>query len=215
LREELREVSWKTKRLMGIDPVYELPWVEPTERRMQLLAAFSALGPAAKPAIPTLTDLLHQPDTAYVSASALARIGPEALPPLIRALDSPHPEVRAAAVSVLGTVESDMAMILPALHRGLRDSDTHVRIGAVGSLGALGRSDPQAVLSALITGVGDSNVAVRSYAADALGRLGSDARPAIPELLKLADGLDRIASGKAREAISRIDPEAAAKLEAK
>jgi HEAT repeat protein len=215
LKKELREVSWKTKRLMGIDSVYELPWVEPMERSIQLLAAFSALGPAAKPAISTLTDLLHQPDTAYVSACALARIGPEALPPLIRALDSPRPEVRAAAASVLGTVESDTAMILSALRKGLNDPDTHVRIGAVVSLGAIGRSEPQTVLSALITGVGDSNVAVRSYAADALGRLGSEAQPAVPELLKLAEGLDRIASGKARDAIRRIDPEAAAKLEAR
>jgi HEAT repeat protein len=54
---------------------------------------------------------------------------------------------------------------------------------------------------------------VRTYAADALGRLGSEARGAIPELLKLAEGLDRIASGRARDAIRRIDPETAAKLE--
>src|SRR2546426_409324 len=50
LKKELREVSWKTKRLMGIDSVYELPWVEPMERSIQLPPAFSALGPAAKPA---------------------------------------------------------------------------------------------------------------------------------------------------------------------
>lgn len=97
----------------------------------------------------------------------------------------------------------------------MRDADTHVRIGSVVSLGGLGRLKPQAVLPELIAAVGDSNVAVRIYAADALGRLGSDARPAIPELLKVADGLDRIASGRARDAIGRIDPETAAKLEVK
>ena len=215
LREELREVSWKTKRFLGIESVYELPWVESVERQMHLIAAFSALGSSAKPAIPALTNLLRQPHTAYVSACALARIGPQGLPPLVGALDDPHPEVRAAAAGVLGSVESDAEKILPALRQSLRDADTHVRIGSVVSLAALGRSKPQAVLPELIAAVGDSNVAVRIYAADALGRLGSDARPAIPELLKLADGLDRIASGKARDAIGRIDPETATKLEVK
>lgn len=215
LREELREVSWKTKKFLGIEPVYELPWVESVERQMHLIAAFSALGSSAKPAIPALANLLRQPNTAYVSACALARIGAQGLPPLVGALDDPHPEVRAAAAGVLGSVESDPETILPALRKSLRDADTHVRIGSVVSLGGLGRLKPQAVLPELIAAVGDSNVAVRIYAADALGRLGSDARPAIPELLKVADGLDRIASGRARDAIGRIDPETAAKLEVK
>jgi hypothetical protein len=61
LLEELREASWKTKRFLGIEPVYVLSWVESVERQMHLIAAFSALGSSAKPAIPELTELLDDP----------------------------------------------------------------------------------------------------------------------------------------------------------
>jgi hypothetical protein len=214
LLRELRGFSQRTKALLRIDPVLDLPWVAAVERDMQLSAAFAALGPSARPAFPALTNLLLRPETASVSASALARIGPEAFETLSRALEHPHREVRAAAAGALGTMPGDPARIIPALRKALADSDKFVRINAVISFGQIAETKPEAVLDDLIRGLRDTSPSVKIFAADFLARLGKGARSAVPELVNMAEGLDRLASGKAVSALKQIDPETAAKLEA-
>ena len=108
----------------------------------------------------------------------------------------------------------DLATIIPALQKGLTDSDKFVRINAVISLGRIAETKPEAVLDDLIRGLRDSSPSVKIFAADFLARLGGDARCAVPELVNMAEGLDRLASGKAVSALKQIDPETAAKLEA-
>jgi len=214
LLRELREFSQRTKTLLRMDSELELPWVAAVERDLQLSAAFAALGPSARPALPALTNLLLRPETASVSASALARLGPDAFGPLNCALESPHPEVRAAAAGALGTMPDDLLRIVPALRNALADSDKSVRINAVISLGQIAETKPEAVLDDLIRGLRDTSPSVKIFAADFLARLGKDARPAVPELVNVAAGLDRLASGRAVSALRQIDPETAAKLEA-
>jgi len=214
LLRELRGFSEKTKTFLRMESELELPWVAVVERDMQLNAAFAALGPSARPAFPMLTNLLLRPETTTVSASALARFGPEAFGPLSRALESPQAEVRAAAAGVLGSMSGDLSKIIPALQKALTDSDKFVRINAVIALGQIAESEPEAVLDDLIRGLRDSSPSVKVFAADCLARLGGGARPAIPELVNMAEGLDRLASGKAVSALRQIDPETAAKLEA-
>ena len=210
----LREFSQRTKTFLRMDSQLELPWVAVVERDLQLSAAFAALGPSARPAFPALTRLLLRPETTSVSASALARIGPDAFGPLSRALESPHAEVRAAAAGAIGIMPGDLARIIPALQKALADSDKFVRINAVISLGQIAESKPEAVLDDLIGGLRDPSPSVKIFAADFLARLGKHARPAVPELVNMAEGLDRLASGKAVSALKQIDPETAARLEA-
>ena len=214
LLRELRGFSQRTKTFLRMDSDRELPWVAAVERDLQLSAAFAALGPSARPALPALTNLLLRPETASVSASALARLGPEAFGPLTHALESPLAEVRAAAAGALGSMPGDLTTIIPALQKALADSDKFVRINAVISLGQIAETKPEAVLDDLIRGLRDSSPSVKIFAADFLARLGKDARPAVPELVNMAEGLDRLASGKAVSALKQIDPETAAKLEA-
>ena len=214
LLRELRGFSQRTKTFLRMDSNLQLPWVAAVERDLQLSAAFAALGPAAGPAFPALTNLLLRPETTSVSASALARIGPEAFGPLTHALESPLAEVRAAAAGALGTMPGDLATIIPALQKALTDSDKFVRINAVISFGLIAETKPEAVLDDLIRGLRDSSPSVKIFAADFLARLGGDARCAVPELVNMAEGLDRLASGKAVSALKQIDPETAAKLEA-
>jgi len=214
LLRELRGFSQRTKTFLRMDSGLELPWVAAVERDLQLSAAFAALGPSARPAFPTLTNLLLRPETASVSASALARIGPDAFGPLALALESPHAEVRAAAAGVLGTMPGDLATIIPALQKALADPDKFVRINAVISLGQIAQTKPEAVLDGLIRGLRDSSPSVKILAADFLARLGKGARSAVPELVNMAEGVDRLASGKAVSVLKQIDPETAAKLEA-
>src|SRR5882724_10631308 len=208
----LREFSQRTKTFLRKDSELELPWVAAVERDLQLSAAFAALGPSARPAFPALTNLLLRPEKTSVSATALARIGPDAFGPLTRALESPHAEVRAAAAGALGAMSGDLARIVPALQKALADSDKFVRINAVISLGQIAETKPEAVLDDLIRGLRDPSPSVKIFAADFLARLGVDARPAVPELVNMAEGLDRLASGKAVSALKQIDPETAAKL---
>ena len=63
-----------------------------------------------------------------------------------------------------------------------------------------------------IKAISDNEVPLSAQ--DFLARLGEDARSAVPELVNMAEGLDRLASGKAVSALKQIDPETAAKLEA-
>jgi hypothetical protein len=213
LLSDLRDFSHRTKTLLRMRADYEFAWVAVVEKDMQLSAAFAALGPSAKPAFPALTNLLLRPETTSVSASALARIGPEAFAPLTHALESPHREVRAAAAGALGAMPGDLATILPALRKALADSDKSVRINAVIALGQIAETKPEAVLDDLIHGLRDTSPSVKIFAADSLARLGKGGRPAVPELVNMAEGLDRLASGKAVSALKQIDPETAAKLE--
>ena len=214
LRRELREFSQRTKTFLRMHADYELPWVAVVERDLQLSAAFAALGPSARPALPALTNLLLRPETTSVSASALARFGSDAFGPLTRALESSHAEVRAAAAGALGSLPGDLAAIIPALQKAFADSDKSVRINAVISFGQIAETKPEAVLDDLIRGLRDSSPSVKIFAADFLARLGKRARPAVPELVNMAEGLDRLASGKALSVLKQIDPETAAKLEA-
>jgi HEAT repeat protein len=214
LLRDLRGLSQRTKSFLRMDPEHELPWVAEIERDIQLNAAFAALGPSARPAFHALTNLLLRPETTSVSAAALARIGPEAFGPLTRALENPHREVRAASAGVLGVLSGDLARIIPALRKALADSDKFVRINAVISLGQIAESKPEAVLDDLIHGLRDTSPSVKILAADSLARLGKHARPAVPELVNMAEGLDRLASGRAVSVLKQIDPETAAKLEA-
>ena len=214
LLNDLRDFSQRTKTLLRMRADYELPWVAAVEKDMQLSAAFAALGPSARLAFPALTNLLLRPATTSVSASALARMGPDAFGPLTLALASPHREVRAAAAGALGSMPGDLAKILPTLRKALADSDKFVRLSAVVGLGQIAESNPEAVLDDLIQGLRDTSPSVKIFAADSLARLGKGARPAVPELVNMAEGLDRLASGKALSALKQIDPETAAKLEA-
>jgi hypothetical protein len=213
LLRELRGFSERTKTFLRMDSELELPWVAVVERDMQLSAAFAALGPSARPAFPMLTNLLLRPETATVSASALARLGPEAFGALSRALENPQAQVRAAAAGVLGSMSGDLSKIIPALRIALTDSDKSVRINAVVSLGQIAEIDPEAVLDDLIRGLRDSSPTVKIFAAELLARLGDGARPAVPELVNMAKGLDRLARGTAVSALKQIDTETAAKLE--
>ena len=62
-----------------------------------------ALGPAAKPIIPDLIRLLENQDQLYDDTmTALLGTGTNAIPPLLKLLDSANPEVRLRAAIVLG-----------------------------------------------------------------------------------------------------------------
>jgi HEAT repeat protein len=67
--------------------------------------AFLALGPSARPAVPSLLRLLGKPSARERATEALAAIGIDAVPALTAALTNANPEVRRAAAAALDTIK--------------------------------------------------------------------------------------------------------------
>jgi HEAT repeat protein len=85
---------------------------------------------------------------------------------------------------------------LPALARGLRDSDVRLRRNVALALGALGgtwwdraktRLDITPLLSDLVRALKDEDPLVRNWSAQAIGNIGAGAGPAVPALVALLE----------------------------
>ncbi len=89
------------------------PWV-----RVSAVASLAVFGPAA---IPHISRALEDERVAWTAVEALARVGREAVPALIAALDHPDGRVRAAAVMALGKLRAVEAV--PAIVSLRHDDD--------------------------------------------------------------------------------------------
>jgi hypothetical protein len=102
---------------------------------------FHALGPIAKPAIPTLIEGIHRSSLDgthffHVYMSPLAAIGDDVVPVLIELLKTGNSLERAWMAQALGSdsFRSQTPIIIPALQKALNDSDPVVRNRAKFSL---------------------------------------------------------------------------------
>ncbi|HYD43418.1 MAG TPA: HEAT repeat domain-containing protein [Anaeromyxobacter sp.] len=82
------------------------------------------------------------------SAAALARLGADAVLPLVARLDGPDADLRQAAASVLGVI-GDRRAVVPLAAR-LADPDPNVRAGAAEALGKIGGPEAGATLLAAL-----------------------------------------------------------------
>ena len=101
---------------------------------------------------PILTALLgdeggqiHEPSLQETVADALARIGNDAVPSLIAALDDRDPEVRSYACRALSVMGDRAAPAVPALIKRLSDEDENVRRSAARALGQVGPGAREAI----------------------------------------------------------------------
>src|SRR5258708_7114688 len=99
------------------------------------LQGFRVLGPLATPAIPTLVRMLNQTATAEDAANALFSIGPQAAGPLMQALNSRNPAIRATAASALEQGQWVPPMQRPLLEKCMADPEPQVREFAAWFLG--------------------------------------------------------------------------------
>ena len=134
-----------------------------------------------------------------VVSLALFDIGPTAVPNLLPLIARPEPEVRAAAIELVGLVgdPGDAEPLLPCVS----DTAASVRAAAAAALGRVGAARAR---DALIDALADRVPDVRTAAARALGQLGG--RQATEALLELAktDAFDP--AREAADALARIDP---------
>ncbi len=182
--------------------------------------ALGRVGPAALDAVPALLTLLEGDEPAFVysaACEALGRIQPAdkdaVTAALKQKLEHPAPLVRAHAALALVLMGDKSGE--PEAVRGLGYRTHHVRITAAEAVWRLNKDGR--VVPLLVRALEESNLSgtesenERYMAARALGRIGADAKPAVPELLKLIDARDPDLATTARTALRLIDPDAAKK----
>jgi hypothetical protein len=136
------------------------------------------------------------------AAAALVRVGEEAVPPLIRALQERQAEVRYWAAGALGCIR-DARAVLPLIE-ALRDPDGRVRVGVVTALGRIGE---RRACSALCEALSDGDPGVRGCAAETLFQVGdAGAVPSLCRALGEEDPATRRAVVSALGEIARRDP---------
>ncbi|GIW93911.1 MAG: hypothetical protein KatS3mg110_1952 [Pirellulaceae bacterium] len=207
------QVASRTLAQMGPDVVPSLlPLLDPRhpQRYLGACAALEQLGPAAKPALPKLLELAtyNPPDCqpALFVLRALGKEAKEALPTLMKQLDSPDFHTQYLACRVLGALGEHGQPATEKLCQLLAGGVASVRRNAAAALGQIGPSIGPEGITALIQAVSDPLEPVREEAVIALGRLGPAAASAVP-VLKEAITTDRLAAkARAAGALYRIDP---------
>jgi len=168
------------------------------ETRKKAIEALGALGAGGygEEAVSEIVEALKPGDSqtvAQAASSALGKIGPPAVPALVRLLKDERPLVRGSAADALSRfytpAKAKSALpAVPALVEATRDEDTAVRSQACQALGTIMArvQTPQAVklvVPALSNALKDDVAEVRVSAARALGGIGPSAAPAVPALI--------------------------------
>lgn len=118
------------------------------------------------------------------------------VPPLVRKLNQGDAKARAAAARELGEIglvkASYAKPAIPALmYRALRDPEVDVRRAALIALGQVDPS-PKQVMPVFIEALKDPNEQVKIAAAQGVSHLGGNAQPAVPELQKIRNELNKL-----------------------
>lgn len=172
----------------------------------------AALGPSAKEAIPALERTLKtEQDFAIciAAASALAAIGPEAVPALMDILSDAVYEKQAAILLSLGKLGPAAQEAVPVLINVVRSEIPYdflgVRREAADTLGKIGPG-ARAAVPALVDALKDNNWTVRSHAADALAGIGAAARASVPALVEALKDKEWAVRSAAVGALVKIGP---------
>ncbi|MBI1248491.1 hypothetical protein GC197_11715 [bacterium] len=134
-----------------------------------------------------LQDPLNNADEPVVSSALnlLSRMGPEAIPFLIQALDKPG--VRLDAIIILGDLGPKAAPATEAVAKMIDDENPRVVNEAIVTLGKIGPA-AHAATPALIKALKEEEGSIAHNAALSLGRIGPQAKEAVPALLNEMTG---------------------------
>ena len=147
------------------------------------------------------------------AARAFKVLGAEAryaVPALVEIADrNISPASHYAAIAALGNIGPAARGAVPALLRYTTGGDSSLRWHAINSLAAIG-AEPDRVVPVLIDALEDPNS--RPSAASALGEYGTNARPAVPRLIRLLHSQEDITDKRIyTNALKKIHREAAVK----
>ncbi|MCU0527416.1 MAG: HEAT repeat domain-containing protein [Elainella sp. Prado103] len=176
------ELLWFTARILGnlncASALQGLTQIlHQTEHPDVAAMAISALANFGSQAIPTLSELLHQPSTRQIAVSTLAQLRhPEVVPLLLEVLGDPSPIIRATAVEALSHFYSPA--IQAALFTALHDPQAAVRQAAVLGIGIQvsqsETADPDESITQLEPLLWDLNLEVCRQTVVALARIGNE-----------------------------------------
>jgi len=210
-------VPWKNSLYSAVNSVlagWNVGWELTDEKEARAEAAswvFLILGTEAQKAIPELTGFLNERKSAHGAeraARALSFLGKDGLPPLIAVLTNAEAgPVRLAVLSRLPFMGTNCLVGLPALLECLGDTNETIVEGAATAFYNM-RSEPTLVIHWLGQGLSDFRPSVRGWTSFLLGCLGTEARSAVPALLKLRNDPDFEVRHITTNALLEIDPEA-------
>lgn len=155
--------------------------------RRKAVSALGSMGQTAEIAIPAVVELMvfdESPAVRDAAATALAGIGPAALPVLQHLLNDEDPEVRWRAADAVGKLGADARGAAPALRQLLRDDNSNVRMHAVEALWETTR-DARQVVPTLVEGLQSEDRQIRIRSFRQLANLGVEAQLAIEALERL------------------------------
>jgi HEAT repeat protein len=164
-------------------------------------------GAAAEPAVAPLIDAMADEDADLQRrcSAALARIGPRAVPPLIREVEGGSEQRRTGAASALGQMGKPAEPAVPALVAVLRDKrqPPAPRREAARALGAIGQR-PAQVVPPLLEVLQAESAEVREQAARALGSFPTAVKETVPALIPLLKDAELFVRIGAGESLTRF-----------
>jgi HEAT repeat protein len=148
--------------------------------------------------------------------SAFAILGAEAVPHLIQIYNHNNSEWRKSLAAYgLASIGPAAKEAIPHLASGATNRSAQVRHSVLSAFIQI-HSEPEIVVPIMIKALGDSESLIRTTAALGLTQFGNNAKPAIPALLRLLENEPNPETrSSALATLNTIDPEAAAKAEAK
>ncbi|MFO0964679.1 MAG: HEAT repeat domain-containing protein [Gemmataceae bacterium] len=153
--------------------------------RLQAAMELAEFGPAAKDAVPQLVDLLKNgdEDLKLNAALALGKIGKAAVAPVTEVLAAKDDDARFYAIWTLGWIGPDAAPAAPQIIKLLDDKNDGVRRKAVFAVGRIG-AEPEKTIPILIKAFQDKDHDVQTAAGEAVAKFGGKAVPALIKALE-------------------------------
>jgi HEAT repeat protein len=173
----------------------------------------ASMGPTAKAALPTLSEVAEkdpEPTIRKVAAAARDAITPpavrnnEAVAPLIKLLSDKDIGKRFKAAKELGAMGAAAAPALPALQEATKDADADVAATAKNALEQVQAGVRDAAVQEQIALLKDKDVATRLAAAKDLQIMGPPAKAAVPALTDALKDSDEDVRAVAEKALGAI-----------
>jgi peptidoglycan/xylan/chitin deacetylase (PgdA/CDA1 family) len=183
------------------------------QRREAAYRAIATLGAVAEPAIPQISLLLTNQETAPAAVGALIEIGPAALPTLIAALTNRNTQAREDIPYALVQLPGDVSSRLPLLLDCFKDPDPRVRLAAVSALARVG-ANTDVIVPALLSLLADPDADVREASIGTLGKIRAQPQVVVPALIPFVSDTDPITKIKAITALGAFGQDAASAIPA-
>lgn len=195
------------KEISDFSKKHDLPDVDLNKvykEQFRATCALKVFGAEARGAIPSLTALLNNEETAISAAFALVNIGAEAMPALTNALSNTNRITVFAVCYSLRFIGTNAAQAIPILLVNLTNSNPDIRTHSVRALGSL-RFAASISLPRLTETMSDTVPSVRRAAIQAIGEYNTNATYILPALVDLIRDPDPLIRSSVINSIKNIE----------